>query len=197
MLAFDSRQGSQSVIYVAPVDRKAELRRIAAPAASNNMLPSWSRDGKFLYYASNRSGKWQIWKQPVSEDGAEQVTKQGGFGAFEAADGTLYYSKSPSTPGIYKMPGEEMVLSSASAPKWGWTLSGSGIYFIETSANEEGPAELRYFDFRTKASRAIGRTSAKPALGGTSVSVSPDERWIAYAQLDREGSDIILVQGFR
>ena len=198
LLAFDSRQGGRSVIYVVSADGKGAPRQISSPQRTNSMLPNWSHDGDFLYFGSNRSGRWQVWKQPVSRDSAEQLTTEGGFSAFEMADGkTVYYSKSPSIPGIWKLPGEELAMPSASAPKWGWMPGRNGIYFIEPGPDEEQPAGIRYFDFATKKARLIGRTSAKPALGGTALSVSPDELWMAYAQVDRAGSDIILVQNFQ
>jgi Tol biopolymer transport system component len=197
LLAFDSRQDGRSVIYVVPADGKTAPHPITSPQRSNSMLPNWSHDGNFLYFGSNRSGRWQVWKQPVSGDSAEQLTTQGGFSAFEMADGrSVYYSKSPSIPGIWKLPGEELAMPSASAPKWGWMPGRNGIYFIEAAADEEQPAGIRYFDFTTKKARLLGHTSAKPALGGTGLSISPDERWMAYAQVDRAGSDIILVQNF-
>jgi Tol biopolymer transport system component len=162
------------------------------------VLPTFSHDGKYLYFGSRRTGRWELWKQPVAGGRAEQLTTQGGFSAFESADGkSVYYSKGPGVPGIYKLPGEEKVLDSASAPRWGWFPGRHGIYFVDAATNEELPADLRYFDLETKTSRSIGKTTGKPALGGTGITVSPDERWIAFAQVDRAGSDIILVENFR
>src|ERR1700676_3644071 len=131
MLSFDARAGEQSVIYLAPANSSAPPRPLAGPSEANDMLPSWSADGKFLYFGSSRSGRWDLWKQPVSGGRAEQVTRDGGFDAFETADRKyIYYSKGPMAPGIWRLPGEELVLPSASAPKWGWILGKSGIYFV-------------------------------------------------------------------
>src|SRR5947207_3253177 len=77
-----------------------------------------------------------------------------------------------------------------------WISGREGIYFVEAEDADQ-PADIRYFDIAKKTTRLIGRTSAKPALGGTCLTVSPDERWITWAQVDRAGSDIILVDGFR
>lgn len=44
-------------------------------------MPSWSRDGHWLYFASNRSGDDQVWRVPATGGEAVQVTKQGGFAA--------------------------------------------------------------------------------------------------------------------
>ena len=82
---------------------------VAFPDA-DSFLPSWSRDGRWIYFTSNRGEKgYQIWKQAV-QDGASalappvQVTRDGGFGAVETDDGeTLLYTKG-SSPGIWAMP---------------------------------------------------------------------------------------------
>jgi hypothetical protein len=160
------------------------------------MLPTWSRDGRSLYFGSDRSGRWELWKQPASGGQATQLTWRGGLNAFESGEGQIYYSKGPSVAGIWRLPGEELVLDSVSAPRWGWYMGKKGIYYVE-AVDADQPAEIRYFDLATKTSRLIGMTTAKPALGGTCLTVSPDEQWVAWAQVDRAGSDIILVEGFR
>src|SRR5262249_22512322 len=143
LIAFDARSDGQSLIYVAAADARTLPRRMAAPPQSNNLLPSWSHDGAFLYFGSNRSGKWELWKQPVVGDQAEQLTKQGGYAAFEMADGKgVYYSKGPAVQGIWKLPGEQLVLESPTAQKWGWMPGLHGIYFIESGPDEEQPAEI-------------------------------------------------------
>ena len=58
------------------------------------VCPSWSRDGRRVYFASRRSGKYEVWK--VQLDGGEpvQVTRNGGHVALESVDGkSVYYTK--------------------------------------------------------------------------------------------------------
>ena len=53
-----------------------------------------NRDGRWVYFSSNRAGLWQIWKIPSGGGKAIQVTDNGGFVAFESADGKdLVYTK--------------------------------------------------------------------------------------------------------
>ena len=70
------------------------MRRITA-GEFEDVVPSWSADGGWIYFASNRSGEMQIWKVPFSdtEETAEptQVTRSGGFAAFESGDGKFLY----------------------------------------------------------------------------------------------------------
>ena len=57
-------------------------------------MPSWSGDGRFIYYGSNRTGRYQIWRVPVAGGPEEQVTRESGFLPFESLDGrTLYYKR--------------------------------------------------------------------------------------------------------
>jgi len=56
-----------------------------------DVVPRWSRDGRWIYFGSNRSGSWQIWKVP-SEGGKEtQITRYGGMSAREAVDAQFVY----------------------------------------------------------------------------------------------------------
>src|SRR5262249_37444985 len=73
----DSRPSASADIFSAGADG-ANLRRIT-DAPSDEVLPRFSRDGKPFYFASNRGGAWQIWKQPLAGGPARQITRHGGF----------------------------------------------------------------------------------------------------------------------
>jgi Tol biopolymer transport system component len=42
---------------------------------SEEFVPSFSRDGRWIYFCSNRSSPVQIWKMPAEGGSAVQVTK--------------------------------------------------------------------------------------------------------------------------
>ena len=73
-----------------------EASQNASPAdPADDAVASWSRDGKWIYFASNRSGEDQVWKMPADGGEAVRVTRKGGFVAFESPDGQwVYYTKS-------------------------------------------------------------------------------------------------------
>jgi eukaryotic-like serine/threonine-protein kinase len=55
-------------------------------------LPSWSRDGRFIYFASNRTGRNEVWRVAAEGGTEEQLTSEGGMCPAESPDGrTLYY----------------------------------------------------------------------------------------------------------
>lgn len=66
---------------------------------------SWSRDGKWIYFQSDRSGQWRIWKVPAEGGSAVQVTQNTGGAAFESVDGKyLYFTQTSSNLRLFRMP---------------------------------------------------------------------------------------------
>jgi Tol biopolymer transport system component len=92
-IAFDSQaENGHLDIWTIGVDGSG-LRQVTHDPADENM-PSFSRDGRFLYYGSNRTGRYEIWRVPVTGGPEEQVTHEGGYLPFERLDGrTLYYKR--------------------------------------------------------------------------------------------------------
>ena len=61
-------------IYVATANGKTH--RAVTAAGSSASDPVWSKDGRWLYFLSDRSGSEQLWRLPVYSFGeARQVTK--------------------------------------------------------------------------------------------------------------------------
>lgn len=79
------------------------LPRAVVTSHSDDVLPTWSTDGKWIYFASDHAGDQQLWKVPA-QAGARpvQVTRHGGLLGFESLDGRyLYYVKSFPALGIW------------------------------------------------------------------------------------------------
>ncbi|MGA2632130.1 MAG: hypothetical protein ABSG54_18200 [Terriglobia bacterium] len=135
---------------------------------------------------------------PAEGGPAVQVTKKGGFTAFESPDGkTLYYAKGQTVPGLWKVPvegGEEtLVLPQLAALLYGyWGLTAEGIYFYDANARA-----IEFFRFSTSKVTQIVEPEKPPFRGAAGLAVSPDGRWILFTQVDQEVADIILVENFR
>jgi Tol biopolymer transport system component/predicted Ser/Thr protein kinase len=195
-IAFDADPEGHGDIFV--VSAEGGRPRRLTTETSNDYLPSWSRDGRWIYFASDRTGAWQVWKMPAQRGTAIQVTKGGGFAAFESYDGkTLYYAKGLAVPGLWKVPvegGEEIsVLEQLGAGYWGyWGLTAEGIYFYNASTKA-----IEFFGFATSKVTQVVKPEKEPLRWNPGFAVSPDGRWILYAQADQAGSDIMLVENFR
>src|SRR5262249_11051690 len=101
-VAFDYHPGAHAQIYL--VDSEGRNLHVLTSGNYENQVPSWSHDGKTVYFASDRTGDWQVWKHELSTGTETQITQHGGFAAFESYDArTLYYSKYRGG-GIWKIP---------------------------------------------------------------------------------------------
>jgi Tol biopolymer transport system component/predicted Ser/Thr protein kinase len=197
-IAFDSRPEGHGDIYV--IDLEYRVPRRLTIESSSDVVPSWSNDGRWIYFASNRSGNWQVWKAPTEGGPAVQVTQNGGFAAFESPDGQFVYYAKFNEPGIWRVPvlgGEEtLVLDLLQPGLWGyWAVVDEGIYFLNAEA-EPRPA-IEFYRFATRRATRVTVPEKDPDYGDPGMAVSPDGRWILYAQVDQETSDIMLVENFR
>ena len=73
----------------------------------------------------------------------------------------------------------------------GWVPDQHGIYFIEPARR------IAYYRFATGDITPIAALAKEPGVLNAGLALSPDGRWLLYAQLDRSGSDIMLVENFR
>ena len=159
-------------------------------------MPSWSRDGRWIYFGSKRTGDWQIWKVPSEGGQAVQVTKNGGDEAFESPDGKwLYYIKPDNRSGLWRVPvegGEETLAHELLKPVVlrGWAVVEEGIYFVKPDR------AIAFFDFAMERVTQLAALEQR-ALWPTGLTVSPNGRKILYTQVDLGGGDIMLLENFR
>jgi dipeptidyl aminopeptidase/acylaminoacyl peptidase len=82
-IAFDSQREDRTFdVYV--IDAAGGPPRRLTPDASNEHRPSWSRDGRWIYFASDRTGRFEVWRLPADGGGAERLTDEGGYACFES-----------------------------------------------------------------------------------------------------------------
>jgi Tol biopolymer transport system component len=196
-LAFEGMKGHAG-IYVVSIE--GGLPREVTPDPSAAVLASWSSDGRWIYFGSNRTGRFEIWKVRAEGGLAVQVTKGGGWRAFESADGKfVYYAKSWNVGGLWKVPvngGEETAVLDLPPRLWGyWALVNDGIYFVDTPVSSR-PA-LRFFSFGTSRSSDVMTLGEKPIEHETGMAIAPDGKWLLYQQADYRSVDLMLVESFR
>lgn len=197
-IAFDARIETHSDIYV--ISAEGGSPRRLTTETFDDTVPSWSRDGRWIYFSSNRTGDHQVWKVPAEGGESVQVTKQGGFASFESPDSKFVYYNAFTAPGIWRVAvegGEEArVLDQPKLGYWGcWAVVNEGIYFINVEVKQHPVIE--FFSFATGRVRQIAAMEKEAVVAGPGFAISPDGRWILYAQVDQSGSDITLVENFR
>jgi hypothetical protein len=172
----------------------------------NGIRPSWSHDGRWVYFASERSGvrssvvssDRQIWKVPSEGGQPVQVTKGGGIEAVESLDGRglLFVKLGPGRrTGLWSMPasgGSEVPVLPSIWPGR-WVVAETGVYFILPNTRSS-PVPLLFFSFGTRRASEIGGI-AQPV--GEGLSISPDEHWIIWTQVDRSEADLVMLENFQ
>ena len=198
-IVFDSPASGNSDIWM--VRSEGGPARQLTTEPSIDARPSFSRDGHWIYFRSDRSGAQQIWKMPSAAPfrPAVQLTHNGGFDAEEAPDGNLLYYTRPQG-GLWNMPveGGEGTLVLEQVRSGLWSLAENGIYYLDVAARSpEGATPLMWLSSATHKLVQVGAVR-KPIVALTpGLSVTSDGRHIAWAQVDREESELMLIENFR
>jgi Tol biopolymer transport system component len=163
----------------------------------NEFAPSWSHDGKWIYFSSERSGDSQVWK--IASEGGRPIklTEHGGALPLESADAkSLFYTKTDSR--LWKIPlagGQEQQVMADPVDGYGhaYAPGRKGIYFIRQVSDGRGRA-LAFFSFASRQTTTLADISHPVGLG---LALSPDERLVLYSQIDHVASDLMLGENFR
>ena len=194
-IAFESRLDEQSDIYI--VDAAGGLSQRFTMSDAQDSRPSWSKDGRFVYFGSDRSGAWQIWKQPVSGGEAVQVTTNGGMAGWETKAGEALLFLKADTSGIWemKMKEQEEQLLIKADPSF-VTVTDQNVFYIHPPMTASQHTIMRY-DLNSLETEKIANIPFRPLhyFSRWGFAVSPDERWIYFSQVDKSESDLMLTEG--
>jgi eukaryotic-like serine/threonine-protein kinase len=192
-IAFDSNASGRYQIYLVSTAGGAVAQR--TNGNFKNFTCAWSRDGRWIYFSSDRSGQSDIWKMPSAGGTPRQVTHHQGQFPVESEDGaTLYFAKTMGSGSIWSMPadgGPEVQLAD-SLYRGNFAVAKTGIYYM-TSPGPDGTSSLLFHKFTT-GETTILLNIGHPEFG---LDVSPDGRYLLYAQFDDPGSDLMLIENFR
>jgi Tol biopolymer transport system component len=197
-VAFDGGPEATAGIFVVDVETRAVRPLIRNP--SDDIVPSWSADGRWVYFASNRSGSWQVWKTPAEGGRAVPVTTEGGYQALESPDGQfLYFSRTLGVYDIWRRPtagGEETpILELPPGSRRCWDVGEAGLYYLNTEAEPRPAIEL--FDPVTGEVTRVAELEGTPNTSYPNLAISSDGRSIVYVQVERDEHDLMLIENFR
>ena len=112
----------------------------------------------------------------------------------------FYYSKGRAVPGVWQVPvaggDETLLLDHHQAGYWRlWAVVEKGIYFV--TANAPARPVIEFFSFTTGKVTPVATLDKPISKSEPGLTVSPDRRWLVFAQMDQSGSDIMIVDNFR
>jgi Tol biopolymer transport system component/DNA-binding winged helix-turn-helix (wHTH) protein len=204
-IAFDSRAGARSDIYIiSSAGGKPARITFGSSSDFDNVVPSWSHDSKSVYFSSNRTGQWQLWRRDLNSGSEVQLTWNGGFNAIESPDGNyLYYVRDLSKTSIWRMPMhgnqmEESIVPALGTEMWGsWTVSRSNLYYLQRVSAASTKAVLYRLSLAGRHAKCILLTQYAVNSADRAIAVSPDERTILLSLLSVDRSSISIVDGWK
>ena len=205
-IAFDAAPEGSWDIFVIRADGGSPRR--LTDYSGEDSRPSWSHDGRWIYFNSDRGGTFQIWKVPVEGGEAVPVTRGLGYQALESPDGRyLYFAKGRSDSVVWRAPlasgqlGEEEAVV-RDLPFAGlradWGVADKGVYFAQRKENARSGESwvLKLFESDPGKVKEV-MNLPRPPVPCEPLSISPDGKWLLISQADRQGSDLMIVEGFR
>jgi Tol biopolymer transport system component/DNA-binding winged helix-turn-helix (wHTH) protein len=209
-LVYDLRLGEQTDLFRVRPPGGAPQRSTDTPWSER--APSFSPDGRSMYFGCDRTGEWQIWTMTLEGStggdfgAARQLTRGGGLRARPSADGRFLYYSRRDPPGIWRLTlgprggdvaEETPVLLRPGLPWADWDLGGDALYFRTESANPARAEPILRFDLETSEIVPVSEPFAARVTLGLGLAVAPREDYLLIARVDRSDDDLELVEGFR
>ena len=200
-VAFDSTVDGNSEIMVVQAFGGEPIRITTDPAS--DYVPTWSRDGQWVYFSSDRTGAPQLWKAPIDGKSAPvPVTKGVGLYGIESPDGEyIYYANARSKESaIWRISSStgaaEPVVEGVSSGWANWSIGTDGVYYVDDAIGDDGLEKWAvYFRrFGADASEELAPLVGSPTWGAPGFSVAPDGKSALAGQVIVE-SDLMLVEG--
>jgi Tol biopolymer transport system component/DNA-binding winged helix-turn-helix (wHTH) protein len=197
MNLFNSWSPHSDLYTVAVSD--GSLKRLTDGHVGNSVEPSWSRDGKWIYFGSDKTARLEVYRMPVGGGATVQITRNGGLHAEESVDRKwVYYSKNAESPSsIWKVPrdgGDETLVIDGLSYSTNFMPTEKGIYFISGERGLDGPATIEFYDFAASTRTRLVAVQ-KPFAWG--LALSPDGRWLVHGMVDHVSSNLMLIEDLR
>ena len=198
-IAFFARMPDEPQIYMIDTDRPDGGSRQVTYDVPGCNVPSWSRDGTWVYCSRRVAGELRLYRVKVAEGGRDQQLERlfEGKDARETADGRILYVKDD-RPGLFSRSlvgnplenPEERLVDDIIGPIAYYAPTVDGVYY--TGQNSLGGyVSLRFFDYARHVAVDVAPRSATGAMAA--LTASPDGRELLYAQQTQPGVDLALV----
>ena len=202
-IVFEAAVAGNTDVYLVGADG-GHLHRLTT-GLSIDGVPSWSADGRWIYFASTRAGvRADVWR--IAPDGGEAIrmTREGGFEPRESSDGKylFYLDRAPAvlasggTARLMRAPvdgGPETPVLDGVRP-FLWAVAESSIVFVTRGPDFDAIDSYRFSDRHVA---RVGRLRFRMPSIYPNMAVSRDGRWALVTNLVRFDSDLMRLDNFR
>jgi Tol biopolymer transport system component len=152
----------QNEIYL--INRDASGLEPPTHHAADDITPSWSLNGDWIYFASNRAGPYDVWKMRPNGAEPQRITRSGGTRPLPSGDGRyVYYAKDDEETSLWRVGVdglEEMVLPSLSTAA-NFAIADERIIFIP-SLDATLRSTIESFQVATRKREVLLRLERRP-----------------------------------
>ena len=186
-IAFDARPQDHSAIFL--IAATGGEPRLVEHNAYEERMPSWSSDGKSLYFNSNRDGSLAAWRRSLADGSVQRISPAGIFAISASSQGLIYSSRTgelwaSGADGRNPVP---LLPGFRADPVMSWFPVGQSLYLSHFEEQTHSYSFLRY---RNGRATTISESSGVLVPNAPDIGISPDERWLIYARQDSSQSDL-------
>jgi Tol biopolymer transport system component len=203
-LVFDATTDAGRAVFI--VDAAGGTPRQWTPYGTYGR-PSWSADGRSIYYHLRDKGRYELWKASSTDSDQRQRVAANALDASESPDGaSLFFVRGQE---LWRMPAAGPATAAEQVPTgipmshgW-WALAAGGVYFVDLISPPaysvfplmKGPKAVWFYDLRTRTRRQIGTISSDLTNTLPDLSVSPDGSRIYYSTMEISVSQVRMIEG--
>jgi serine/threonine protein kinase len=158
---------------------------------ANDIFPTWSHDGKWIYFTSSRDNGLRLYRMPASGGAPTVVSSRAVVAPEESPDGKWLYVAEWPGGGLYRMPVDGGTLTPVMEhlpTAAGYAVARNGIYYWSNAD------ELHYFDMDSRRDSLFFHP-AVPA--SKNVALSPDGQWLCFPLIERLSQELMMLENWR
>ena len=190
-----------STLFAAEVESG---RSVALSGDDENVrFGSYSHDGRWIYFSSDRGGQWQAWRMPAAGGAATLVSEHGAIDPQDPlGDGNLYYTRE-TFRGLLRLDlaTREEVVVSPYVGYWNlnaWAMTPKGLYLLDSGEEtvDGGLFRMDPVAMNVDARRPVPRELVSPItqmLSTMDMSLTPAADRMVVVETTRDETDLMAL----
>lgn len=206
-IAFDS-QAEEGRRHIWAIDANGGTPRQITRDEGDQIIPTWSHDGQWIYFSWARGAIRNIWRIPAAGGAKQRITSDGGgWVGHESPDGQsllyVYLPKDSTSLRAVPLTGGPPREVLACVDGTSFAVGPDRIYYVtcggaaSSSGDGSVDAKVHVMNWATGDDRVFGTLEKYRSEVPSSFSVTPDGSAVLYQRIIKGGMDLMLIENFR